>query len=133
MKTASIAAAIVLVPILVVGTAISSAQAFDPLALGALGTAMGFAVGGSARDAAIGGAAGVAAGMLLNAPRYYGPGYAYGYYDPPPPRYRAPCVWIPGHYSYSGYWVSGYCSSRVWIPGRYNRYGDWVPGHWSYR
>lgn len=130
MKRKSLVLSLLMIPVLVLATVVADVQAFDPLALGALGTAMGFAVGGSARDAAIGGAAGVAAGLLLTPPAYArgGYGYSYGYAS-------APCdyecgAWVPGHYDRYGYWVPGHYRSRVWVPGHYNRYGEWVPGHY---
>ncbi len=120
---------LLMIPVLVLATVVADAQAFDPLTLGALGTAMGFAVGGSARDAAIGGAAGVAAGLLLTPPPYARAryGYSYGYASAP---CDDECAWVPGHYDRYGYWVPGHYRSRVWVPGHYNRYGEWVPGYY---
>lgn len=129
MKKSFVFMSLLMIPVLVVATVVVDAQAFDPLTLGALGTAMGFAVGGSARDAAIGGAAGVAAGLLLTPPpharaRY---GTSYGYASAP---CGYDCDWVPEHYDRYGNWVPGHYRSRVWVPGHYNRYGAWVPGHY---
>jgi hypothetical protein len=82
--------------------------------LGALGTAIGYAVTGDPRYAAIGGASGLVGGYLLGqaienaAPVYVEPPPTPGYYSPsavvvpPPPVYYRPRVIVvpPPHYHY---------------------------------
>lgn len=92
----------------------AQAQVYNPLAFGALGTALGFAAGGNAASAAIGGAAGVGAGILMNATTAYGCGY--GCYDRP----YAVQVHYPAYAYYDSYrpyyryhnWNHGYSSPR---------------------
>jgi len=88
MKGKKLVIAVSLLTIVALSAGSAGAFGFGPASfgLGALGSALGFAIDGTARAAAIGGAAGIAAGALLTPPYYYGaPGLPAAYYPPPPP------------------------------------------------
>ena len=111
MKRKSLIMGIGLALLLGFTTTSAHAQIYNPLAFGALGTALGFAAGGNAASAAIGGAAGVGAGILLNATA------ANSYYDGP---------YYPSRVSYPSY---GY---RTYYP-TYGYYNTYYPGYAYYR
>jgi len=102
----------------------TKAQPVSPLALGALGAAAGYVVGGDPQGAAIGAAAGITTGLLINAGQYGHGQYGYrGRYYGPPARYA------PGRYSRWGYYAPRHHPPRRWGHGHYNRWGKWVPNY----
>lgn len=127
MKAKKFVIAVSLLAIVAMSAGSANAFGFGPagFGLGAFGSALGFAISGTAQAAAIGGLAGMAAGALLTPPYYYygapAPRGAYyppvGYYRPvprvayyplrPPVRY-APVRYAPARYAPGGYARGGY-------------------------